>query len=139
MCHEGPVCVCVYVCVARRVVGCIADLGHTGRTLHVLKVDIEGSEYSAFEHPGLFGGCMTASAAGATPPDVRQVQIEVHGTSLYYIFQLMERMQSCGLAIFNKEPNHWGCDGYKCVELSLVSPEHAFNAFALTHPSCTIR
>jgi len=46
------------------------------------------------------------------------------------------RQHLCGLALFSKEPNHWGCNGYACVEISLVGPEHAWAAYQLTHPSC---
>ncbi len=112
------------------------DIGHAGRAVDILKVDIEYSEYLAFRHAGLFGDC---AANGKPPVSIGQLQVEVHGTNIREIFRLAELMHSCGFALFNKEANHWGCDGYKCVELSLVSPEQAFASYALSHPSCTAR
>lgn len=111
----------------------VEKLGHRGRELDVLKVDVEGSEFGALSHSGLFGGCL---ASGAPKVPIRQVQIEVHGQSFVDIFRLAEQMHTCGLALFSKEPNHWGCDGYKCVELSFVGPQHAWESYKLSHPSC---
>ena len=37
------------------------------------------------------------------------------------------------MMIFHKERNQWGCNGYTCVEYSLISPAAAKRAFASTH------
>ena len=114
----------------------LQTLRHERRTVDILKVDIEGSEYSALGDRSLFGGCMRADHHHRTQIPVRQLQVEVHGQNFTRIFRLVEQMHACGLALFSKESNHWGCDGYRCVELSFISPEHAWEAYKLSHPSC---
>lgn len=39
--------------------------------------------------------------------------------------------------IFHKERNHWGCDGYRCVEYSLLSMDVAWHV--LQESLCFIR
>ena len=101
-----------------------------------LRLDIEGGEFSSLAHPGLLGGCIQNGGRPTVLP-IRQLQIEVHGQSFIDNFRLAELMHACGLALFSKEPNHWGCFGYKCVELSFVAPEQAWESYVLSHPSCT--
>ena len=111
----------------------VDDLGHRARTIDILKVDIEGGEFTAFAHTGLLGKCLEG---GAPTVPIRQVHLEIHGVEPLPIFQLFEMFFDCGYALVSKEPNHWGCKGVECGEFSLVSPEHAWDEFVLTHPSC---
>ena len=109
------------------------SLGHENRTINVLKIDIEGGEYEALVHETLFGGCKHRN--GAMPVEVEQLQLELHGIDARPVARLFAAVYACGLQVFNSEPNHWGCDGYGCVEFSFVGPTHAFRAFRMTHPS----
>ena len=63
-------------------------------------------------------------------------QVELHGRSFAQTLMLVSSLQRAGLRLFSIEPNHWGCMGSKCVEMSFVSPAHAFRSFVHTHPSC---
>jgi hypothetical protein len=49
--------------------------------------------------------------------------------------EFFEGADACGLRLFHKERNHWGCQGYACVEFSLVSAESAWREFQASH--CT--
>jgi hypothetical protein len=56
---------------------------------------------------------------------VNQIQVEMHAyavddvaTAMYDFFLAADR---ANFRITHKERNHWGCDGYRCVEYSLVS------------------
>ena len=104
------------------------SLSHgTGRHLDLLKVDVEGAEHR-----------MLASAeARAELAHVGQLQVELHGHSFNQTLQFMQAAHAAGLRLFSKEPNHWGCAGSGCVEMSFVSAAHAFRSFVNTHPSCT--
>lgn len=104
-------------------------LGHTGRLVDVLKVDIEGSEYATFKDITV-GECPEAEIK------TDQIEIEVHGTKYDQISELLQHFMKCNMRIFSKERNAWGCDGYRCLEFSLVSPSHALRVFKTTHPSC---
>lgn len=91
----------------------IKELGHENQVIDVLKIDCEGCEYSTM--PPLF----EMIAAGRIR--VNQVQIELHTAEKSEIDHFFKSADSAGLRIFQKERNHWGCAGYKCVEYSLIS------------------
>jgi hypothetical protein len=111
-------------------------LGHSSRYLDVLKVDIESSEYRSFQG-------LTVGECAAADVRVGQVQIELHmpyHTSLSQrditIKRLFRSLYSCGMMLFSKERNHWGCNGYNCVEFSFLSPSLAFADFKSVNPIC---
>jgi hypothetical protein len=107
----------------------IKTLGHTGRKIDILKVDIEGSEFESFRNITI-GECTHADVK------IDQLLIEIHQTNIVAISTLLRHFMRCNMRIFSKERNGWGCQGFKCVEFSLVSPSHAFGVFRATHPSC---
>lgn len=100
-------------------------LGHTNRHLTILKVDCEGCEYEAF--PSVFDGCATGQLT------IDQLQIELHTTNFSNIAAFFEGADRCGLMIFHKERNHWGCAGWRCVEFALISREAAWRSFKKSH------
>ena len=97
----------------------VKELGHEGREIDILKIDIEGSEYSAM--PPLFESIRKGTIK------VNQIQIELHAASRYVhinpkdIAKLFDSADRAKMRIFHKERNHWGCDGFKCVEYAFVS------------------
>ena len=121
-------------------------VGVRNQTIDVLKVDIDG-----FELPVFIGVLAQCKRLGKPEVPFSQLFIEVHPASgpmdapgtmnnekralalrLFFGMAL-----GCGYAVFSKERNAWGCQGYQCVEYSLLSAEHAFAEFKLTHPSCS--
>lgn len=107
-------------------------LGHQSRVIDVLKIDIERSEYDALSTITV-GDCPTADV------HIGQLQIEMHVVSSndnVIVRKFVEHLYSCGLKVFSKERNQWGCKGAYCVEFSFISPTFAFTAFNATHPSC---
>jgi hypothetical protein len=88
-------------------------LGHDGRRIDLLKMDIEGAEWEAL--PELFGQI----ASGAVVVD--QIQVEVHRGEFGKIRRVFEQADAAHMRIMHKERNHWGCDGYGCLEYSFVS------------------
>lgn len=112
----------------------MAQLGHSSRYLDVLKIDVESSEYISFM------GLVIGDCASATVK-VGQVQIELHHphnvlTPDLTIKRLFHSLYSCGMLLFSKEGNHWGCGGYRCVEFSFLSPSLAFADFKSVNPTC---
>lgn len=114
-------------------------LGHSNRTISILKADCEYCEYSA-PFLDFFSTCSDDSAG--TRPRIAQMMLEMHGTDFNPILSAFTAFDSCGMRIFHKERNHWGCDGYICVEFSMVDeiearrghwlaecPEVGFDAF----------
>ena len=88
-------------------------LGHEGRRIDMLKMDIEGAEWEAL--PELFGQI----AAGKVVVD--QLQVEVHFGEFGKIRRVFEQADAAKMRIMHKERNHWGCDGYNCLEYAFVS------------------
>jgi len=92
----------------------IKKLGHVNRTIDILKIDCEGCEYSTM--PPVF----ELIASGQI--QVNQVQVELHLPRNYTkIGEFFQAADNAALRIFHKERNHWGCNGFKCVEYSLIS------------------
>lgn len=73
------------------------DLGHdTGReSLEILKVDVEGSEFAAFN----------TQMEDKSMPFARQVLIELHPPELEITRRYFELMREIGYRIFSKEPD----------------------------------
>ncbi|KAL3810049.1 hypothetical protein ACHAXA_009462 [Cyclostephanos tholiformis] len=94
----------------------INDLGHVNCTIDILKIDCEGCEYAAM--PPLFDLISSGNAR------VNQIQIELHAPRdnnaqmMYDFFLAADRAK---FRIIHKERNHWGCDGYRCVEYVFVN------------------
>ena len=99
----------------------IRALGHENRTIDILKIDCEGCEWTTL--PPL----LDAIAAGRTR--VHQIQVELHAATRQSASTpetrdaFFDTLDRAGMRIFHKERNHWGCDGWKCVEYSFVSEE----------------
>ncbi|CCO20766.1 methyltransferase [Bathycoccus prasinos] len=87
------------------------NLNHT--RVDILKVDIEGSEYDAFEV--ILENCTL---------DIEIILIELHvlgSNSRDQIFKLISSLERCRYRMFHKEPNYQGCHGTKCVELAFTN------------------
>ena len=101
----------------------IKELGHQNRTIDILKIDCEGCEWSTL--PPLFDSI----AAGTIR--VNQIQVEMHISSMNTNdpeFQLLRNrffhtLDKAKMRIFHKERNHWGCNGYLCLEYAFVREE----------------
>jgi hypothetical protein len=91
------------------------ELGHMNRTLDILKIDCEGCEYQAM--PVLF------EAISAGRIKVNQIQIELHGVIYDRVESFFEAVDKAKMRVFHKERNHWGCDGYECLEYALISED----------------
>mmetsp|Transcript_13223 Transcript_13223/g.18421 ORF Transcript_13223/g.18421 Transcript_13223/m.18421 type:complete len:109 (+) Transcript_13223:289-615(+) len=95
------------------------ELGHTGRTLEVLKIDCEGCEYEVM--PLLF------EAIASHEVQVNQIQIEMHAYQKWVTFDhllnFFQKADEAKMRIFHKERNHWGCEGWKCLEYAFVSEQ----------------
>uniref|UniRef100_A0A061R7U0 Methyltransferase domain-containing protein n=2 Tax=Tetraselmis sp. GSL018 TaxID=582737 RepID=A0A061R7U0_9CHLO len=103
----------------------VSSLGHQNRTISIFKIDCEGCEY--FVLPEL------AKLVEEKKLSVQQIQVEIHGTRFLRIRRLFQTLRSAGFAVFHKERNHDGCDGYKCVEFSLLSLSFAKAEFIHSH------
>ena len=91
----------------------VKKLGHTGRNIDLLKIDCEGCEWQAL--PDIF------DAMHAGEMKVDQIQIELHGGTKDLIKSLFHKADAARMRIMHKERNHWGCDGYRCLEYAFVS------------------
>jgi len=83
-----------------------------------LKIDCEGCEFDVM--PVLLKALR-----------VQHLLIEVHDTDVRKITTLFRLFTNSGLLVFHKERNQWGCDGYRCVEFSLMNFDYAKIALAL--------
>jgi hypothetical protein len=96
---------------------CVAEtlkkLNHDTQTITWLKVDCEGCEFTVI--PKFF----------ASSVKIEQVMVEMHGVDAGLVAGAFRSLHDAGMIIFHKERNHWGCEGYLCVEYSLVSSSYA--------------
>jgi FkbM family methyltransferase len=85
----------------------------------LLKIDCEGCEYSVLRD--VFGSTLR----------VQQILNEIHvgNNSPSDVASLFHAYDEAGFLVFSKERNHWGCDGWRCVEYSLISFDFAQLAF----------
>jgi len=114
------------------------SLRHSQRKIDVLKVDIEGSEYSAFNDTSLFGNCLKTGKLGTR---MELLLVEIHtGMAVTNLPKMGEYMallaffrqaRACGLALFSK-------DGAAGMEYGFISSQLAFREHVLTHPCCII-
>jgi len=86
---------------------------HESKTISWLKIDCEGCEYTVI--PKFFESSI----------EIDQVLVELHGTGAERVSSLFSTLHDAGMMIFHKERNHWGCDGYRCVEYSLITSSYA--------------
>jgi len=99
----------------------INELGHQKRQIHILKVDIEGSEYDLFED--LFKNRTNV-------PYIRQILFEIHlgndknEESSRRTHRLFELFRSNYYAIYHKEPNLY--DSQNVCEFGLLRLNQAF-------------
>jgi hypothetical protein len=94
------------------------ELGHTHRKIDIFKIDCEGCEYDAM--PAVF-----ESIANGTL-QIDQILIELHqfqNTQYENVNMFFAAADKAGYRIIHKERNHWGCDGYRCLEYALVSED----------------
>ena len=99
--------------------------------IDVLKVDIEGSEYDAFEV--ILLNCEF---------DIEIILLELHvfgPESRDQIFKLISDMERCGYRMYHKEPNYQGCHGTKCVEFAFTrsdcKSESSYEILQFNHES----
>ncbi|CAF0953664.1 unnamed protein product [Adineta steineri] len=96
------------------------ELGHKSRSIHILKVDIEGGEYDLFEE--LFNHL---SDNQVTFPYIRQILFEIHLSgsiqseeSTRRTHKLFELFRANNYAIFHKEVNLY--DAHSVCEFALI-------------------
>tara|TARA_R110002050_G_scaffold152248_1_gene279665 strand:- start:1260 stop:2171 length:912 start_codon:yes stop_codon:yes gene_type:complete len=114
----------------------LRELRLEGRTIDVLKMDIEGAEYESF------APIFELMREGKLK--VGQFLIEMHALSdsvnasvLHHFFR---SMWSTGNYLFHKERNGWGCGGTTCVEFSFVSAEYLARVYHSSHcPQCHLK
>ena len=100
-------------------------LGHAHRHIDIFKIDCEGCEYLAFD--------TIWSDLKSSKYSIGQIQIELHGTDFKKLKTFFDAAEGAGFVIFHKERNHWGCNGYSCVEFSLIHMQQAEEIFRHTH------
>ncbi len=100
------------------------ELNHINRKIDIFKIDCEGCEYDVM--PPVFD----AIAQGQLQID--QILIEMHRTPNSYevLAHFFEAADKAGYRITHKERNHWGCNGYGCVEYVFVSEDFLRKATA---------
>ena len=101
------------------------QLTHDGRKIDILKVDCEGCEWAAFKL--IFDDVIQGRYR------VGQILIEVHGLDFEKIEAFFKHANQAKFYIFHKERNHWGCNGYKCLEYALIEEGTAHEIFKHTH------
>jgi len=106
-------------------------LGHLGRTVDVLKIDIESAEHR------LFSGGRFAGQAGTERQSfvgkAGQVQLEVHARAFHDLLPIVRALRHDGLMLFHKDPS---VCRYGCSEVAFVSAAQAFRAFKAAHSQC---
>ena len=65
---------------------------------------------------------------------VYQILLELHGVDFNNIKALLLDADNARMRVFHKERNHWGCEGYRCLEYAFMSEEflREANAHALS-------
>lgn len=98
----------------------------TNRRIDILKVDIEGHEFDAFD-----------LALSNCELDIGEILLEIHwcptgeepcsaakkldSRIFNRVKSLFSLFRRCGYVIFHKEPNLQGCDGWRCIEYAFVN------------------
>jgi hypothetical protein len=99
-------------------------LGHDGRIIDIIKIDCERCEYVAVLD------ALEAVARGQMA--INQIQVEMHRADFKTIHSLFKAADRAGMRVFHKERNHWGCEGYRCVEYAFVHETFLRKANAYT-------
>ena len=107
------------------------ELGHSGRRLDVLKVDVEGAEWDSFNNH-IWKRCAEGKLS------ISQLQIELHVKGVMtgkrtVPKRFFDGADKCGLMIFHKERNGWGCGGFRCLEYAFIHRDAALEAFIDSH------
>jgi hypothetical protein len=107
----------------------VNSLGHSGKHIDVFKIDCEGCEYAVFDR--------IWEDLKSRKYSIGQILVEMHGVDFAKIEHFFSGAEKSGFYIFSKERNHWGCDGYLCVEFSLVHHNeiHRSNVLYATNSS----
>jgi len=105
----------------------LATLGHPGAVVEYLKVDIEGAEWELFATE--LRGCRLR---------FQHLNVELHGINCTAHEDFFHSIDRCGYRVAWAEPNHWGCDGWLCVEYTIISSSVACAEYAHSHgcPPC---
>jgi hypothetical protein len=91
--------------------------------IDVFKIDCEGCEYESFEP--IFDSCEEGNPE-KTP--FSMLLIELHARNFHLISDFFKGADKCGMRVYHKERNHWGCQGYGCVEYGFISEKMAFKS-----------
>ena len=78
----------------------VQELGHRNRTIDILKIDVEGAEFSVF---------LDKQTMALMATLVRQILIEVHYKSEAQTVALARAFSEAGFFTFSKEPNIQAC------------------------------
>lgn len=111
--------------VTKTIEDIVSELSHMERTIQVLKIDCEGCEYKVI--PRVIDMVKKRSLR------IEQIQVEIHGTNAAKIQTFFQTMRSAGYAVFHKERNHWGCNGYTCVEYAFINMDKTQEVFRKSH------
>lgn len=101
----------------------MADAGHAGRALTVLKVDCEGCEWQT-----LVDQVFVPMRDGQLT--LGQLQVELHflgmnaAAPLREVKAFFEAADAAGMRVFHKERNHWGCNGYMVSQSGGCCSQH---------------
>jgi len=90
----------------------VAQLRHWGRTLHVLKIDVEGAEADVL--PSMLDD------GSFERLKVQQVQLKIRANNPQKLHRLLRSFRNAGYAIFHKEPDT------QLSELSILRVEYSF-------------
>lgn len=84
-------------------------LGHAGRTIDILKIDIEGSEWAS----------LATMLRGCNPqhPVAHQILVELHAGTQQRVTTLYDDLARCGYRTFHKDPNLYAST---CMEYAFV-------------------
>uniref|UniRef100_A0A7S4FBP5 Methyltransferase domain-containing protein n=1 Tax=Chrysotila carterae TaxID=13221 RepID=A0A7S4FBP5_CHRCT len=128
----------------------VRKLGHNGKMIDILKVDIEGAEFGAIFSRGGLRNCLATyrhEDRNVIGHHIGQILMEVHvlpsdssGPTEYFLgqaktAQLFATFYSCGFMIFHREKNPLAGRG-GLYEYSLVSSSQAFRAFESSQTDC---
>jgi hypothetical protein len=104
------------------------DRLHQHNHVDVLKIDSEECEFEAFKP--IFDSCVDGNPESVP---FSMFLIELHLNYFNILSDFFKGADQCGMRIYHKEPNHWGCDGYRCVEYAFTSEKLAFKSHVGQH------